>query len=277
MPTDAADARPDWWRRLARRADAAPLRPRAVLRLGEAAVGSIEPALASSLREAGLPLLVRAGEEVIERDFDAALEAVARWLHDQRLTARWRGERLSVCGAGDAVPLARVERSAARPLGIATRAVHLVATAPDGHVWVQQRAFDKATDPGCWDTLVGGLVAADEANAEALERETWEEAGLRLADLRALRRADRITVRRPVSEGYMVEHIEVFEADLPVGLAPVNQDGEVACFACVAPGDLLARLAADEFTLEAALILAASLQRRGLVRAGSDREPRTRS
>ena len=39
-----------------------------------------------------------------------------------------------------------------RPLGVATRAVHLVLTLPRRAVWVQQRSFDKAIDPGLWDT-----------------------------------------------------------------------------------------------------------------------------
>jgi len=27
-------------------------------------------------------------------------------------------------------------------------------------IWVQQRALDKANDPGLWDTLMGGMVSA---------------------------------------------------------------------------------------------------------------------
>jgi 8-oxo-dGTP pyrophosphatase MutT (NUDIX family) len=149
-----------------------------------------------------------------------------------------------------------------RPLGIATRAVHLVAWTPDGTAWVQQRAHDKATDPGRWDTLVGGLVAAGESDAEALERETWEEAGLRLEALRDLRRSEGFVVRRPVREGYLVEHVEVYEAVVPEGHVPANQDGEVAGFERIPPEALWQRLAADEFTLEAALMLAAGLERR---------------
>ena len=61
----------------------------------------------------------------------------------------------------------------------------------------------------------------------------------------------------------MVEHIEVFEAVVPDGLVPVNRDGEVERFERLAPPALIERLQADRFTLEAALILAASLQRRG--------------
>ena len=65
-----------------------------------------------------------------------------------------------------------------RPLGITTHAVHLVGWTPDGAVWVQQRAHDKATDPGLWDTTMGGLVTAGESIAATLMRETEEEAGL---------------------------------------------------------------------------------------------------
>jgi hypothetical protein len=61
-----------------------------------------------------------------------------------------------------------------RPLGIATRAVHLVGVCADGSIWVQQRSEDKANNPGMWDTLMGGMVSAADGLAEALARETWE-------------------------------------------------------------------------------------------------------
>ena len=178
---------------------------------------------------------------------DRALAARAR---AQR--SRWRDERLAV-DAVDGSALAAVERAVVRVLGITTRAVHLVGFAPDGRVWVQQRAFDKAVDPGRWDTLMGGQVSAGESIEETLERETQEEAGLAIADLIDVRRTDRITVRRPVAEGYIVEHIEVFEATVPAALAPRNRDGEVERFECLAAAALHERLAAGAFTLEATL------------------------
>ena len=266
---------PAWWQRLAERAAQPPLRPRRSLWIAGAPspIGSIEPALAERMRAAGLPLHAHRGDaaggnaaERLAGAPDAALAGVARWLHAQGLAGAWRDELLAVTDARGAAR-AVVERAAVRPLGIATFAVHLIGLGPDDGgdgVWVQQRALDKATDPGQWDTLVGGLVAAGETPRDALERETWEEAGLRLAELHALRPAGRtLTIRRPVREGYLVEHIDTFEARLPRGAAPRNQDGEVERFECLPPAMLSARLAEGQFSLEAALMLSGWLRDRG--------------
>jgi len=193
---------------------------------------------------------------------DASLATIAHWLHEQGLSARWRDERLAVTSANGSA-LAAVERAVVRVLGITTRAVHLVGFAPDGRIWVQQRAFDKAVDPGLWDTLMGGQVSAGESIEETLERETQEEAGLAVADLVDVRHTDRISVRRPVARGYVIEHVEVFEATVPAQLVPANQDGEVERFECLAIAALLESLAAGAFSLEATLILDRSLARRG--------------
>jgi hypothetical protein len=85
--------------------------------------------------------------------------------------------------------------------------------------------------------------------------------------------AGRITIRRPVSDGYMIEHIEVYEAVVPRGVEPANRDGEVERFEALAPADLVARLQADAFTLEAALILVEALRRRGLLDGRADPDP----
>lgn len=242
-----------------------PLRPREALWLGADGVkiGSIEAPLALQLVSAGLPLRAADNSNVkgegqgwqVLGDADASLAELAHWMNLQGLGGQWRNELLAVTNEADE-PVAAIERAAVRPLGITTHAVHLVARAPDGAVWVQQRALDKATDPGLWDTTMGGLRSAAETVHDTLERETWEEAGLRLPELQAVTPRGRVTVRRPIDKGgYMVEHIDVFEARLPEGREPVNQDGEVACFERVALAELGLRLRQDRFTLEAALVL----------------------
>ncbi len=259
-----------WLARTRAAADAPPLRPREPLLLkveGHAVrVGSVEREAAGRLRAAGLPLhplTVRAGQALgggwqIAAPADPSLATIAAWLHAAGLAGAWRDELLAVVD-GDERSVARIERAAVRPLGLTTFAVHLVCRSSCGQgVWVQQRAFDKATDPGQWDTLMGGQVAAGETTLDTLARETWEEAGLEVAALLDLRRHERITIRRPVVEGYMDEHVEVFSARLPPGSTPSNRDGEVERFECLDAAALAERLAAGAFTLEASLILAAT-------------------
>ncbi len=247
-----------WLAALRQRAAQPPRAPRDVLRFGPAEVGSIEPALGGRMAADGLPLRHESTHwQVTARD-DEALAELAAWLRDQGLASRWRDERLPVIDAEGRVHGA-IERAAMRPLGLITQAVHLVGRHPDGRVWVQQRAHDKATAPGMWDTLVGGLMAADESVPVTLERETWEEAGLRIADLEALQPLGHLQIRRPVDEGYMVERAVLFQAVVPRRLVPANRDGEVAGFACVDAATLEADLAAGRYTLEAALIHAHAL------------------
>lgn len=256
----------DWIASLVGRASQAPRRPRDALRVAPSGptIGSIERALAQRLAGAGLPLGASSGAWHLTGAADASLAELAQWLHAQGLGGRWRDELLPVTDeAGQAVAV--VERGAVRPLGIKTHAVHMVGRTPEGAVWVQQRALDKATDPGLWDTMVGGLISADESILQTLERETWEEAGLHVSALQAVVGFGQVTVQRPVIEGYMVERIHMFEAVVPAGLTPVNQDGEVARFERVDRATLRCRMQRDLFTLEAALILLRWLEQRPAV------------
>lgn len=255
-----------WLAQLQRRADLPAAAARVALITGAPPlrIGSIEARLAGRLRRAGLPLQPRGLQWQVLPPLDASLAAIALWLNANGIAGPWRNELLAVTDEQRRT-LGAIERCAVRPLGITTFAVHLVAARADGRVWVQQRAQDKATDPGLWDTTMGGQVGADESTPQALERETWEECGLRFAQLQELREAGRIAFRRPVTEGYLVEDIDVFEATLDDAVLPANQDGEVQRFECLSPAELLRQLQADVFTLEAAIILVAWLRRRGLV------------
>lgn len=245
-----------WLTGLRQRADLPPLRPRVEFRLAghPSPIGSIEPALGQRAADAGLPLRPAAlGWELLGPP-DPSLATIARWLDDHDLGSTWRDELLDVHDA-TGTRVGAIERAAVRPLGLTTQAVHLLGHTEGGATWVQQRAFDKPSDPGLWDTTMGGLIAAGESVADSLRRETFEEAGLHIGQLRQLTHTGRITVRRPVKDGYMIEHIHVCTAFVPDGMVPVNQDGEVERFERIAPS-LLARWLRDgAFTLEAGLIL----------------------
>ena len=251
----------DWLQRARAAADAPPAQRRVPLLFGAdaAPVGSVEPGLGERLAAAGLPLRrAGAGWRIVEPG-DETLAAIARWLHAERVCERWRDELLAVRDA-DGRRLGAIERAAVRALGIATEAVHLDAAAAQGGTWVQLRADSKATDPGLWDTTMGGQVGHGESIEETLRRETLEEAGLDIASLRTLRRRDDVLIRRPVAEGYMVERIVAFGAALAVDVQPVNRDGEVERFERLDDAALVERLAAGLFTLEATLILGARLE-----------------
>lgn len=261
------------WLQAARlRAQQPPAQPRLPLWVAGQPVGSVADGV---LSEIGLQRLMdkryklskeeRSGTLAWHLDVpgDAATDALntlAAALRDANLCGPWRDEQLAVCNpAGERV--ATVERGAVRVLGIATRAVHLVGLAPDGRMWVQKRAMTKPNNPGLWDTLMGGMVSASDSLEQALARETWEEAGLRTADLHQVARGGHVLFSRPSSEGrgtgYMVERIDWFRAHVPEGLAPTNQDGEVDEFALRTADELRAHVAEDSFTLEAALVMAA--------------------
>ncbi len=272
MPGSPQRFNPGWLEGLRSRANQAPLQPRVPLWVGPHAIGSLLPEVGE--RFAGALLQpARAGWHV-QGDLTQSLNQLAQQMRQTRLghvAHYWRNEQLGVYDEGGA-QLGSVERGAVRPLGIATRAVHLVGRTPSGHVWVQQRALNKANDPGQWDTLMGGMISAQDSLQTALARETQEEAGLDVTALTGLVHRGCVRICRPADDGvpgqppapvglgYVVEAIDWFEATVPDGMVPLNQDGEVAQFECLTPAQLVQRLEQDAFTLEAALILVAALQ-----------------
>jgi isopentenyldiphosphate isomerase len=64
--------------------------------------------------------------------------------------------------------------------------VHLHVFDPEGRLYLQKRSMSKDTNPGLWDTSVGGHVNAGEDPAAALLREAREELGIDAAGARFL-------------------------------------------------------------------------------------------
>jgi 8-oxo-dGTP pyrophosphatase MutT (NUDIX family) len=195
---------------------------------------------------------------------NALLATIAHTLRQAGKTPGWRNELLDVLpNVAGGEPIAVIERGVMRPLGLITQAVHLSGWSEDGKLWVARRSLTKATDPGMWDTLVGGLVSAGEPAELALERESDEEAGLDPIDIQSrtpLRKIARM--QRQIPEGYQCEEVLTCECVLTNGTIPKNRDGEVMEIDCFTPARIYEMLLAGDFTLEASIVLTEDLWRR---------------
>lgn len=132
-----------------------PLRPRQPLCIDDQQVGSIEEDFARKLgpdllAAHGIALRLLAGQWRLEGRGGATdnLNRLAQAMRSAGLAGAWRNEQLAVCNA-DGRQLATVERGAVRPLGIATRAVHLVGICADGSIWCSSARRTRPTTPAC--------------------------------------------------------------------------------------------------------------------------------
>ncbi len=255
--------------RIERLAQAAPAPDAVRLAVGGVVCGTLSPPVAWTLlsggfarRCPGAPGTVELAdwpEDCAERD--RRLAAIARHLLHNGFSGPWRNELLAIRPDPDRPPLGSIDRSAVRALGLPTESVHLNGYAADGRMVVCLRAMHKRVDPGLWDNLAGGMVAAGEDLRTAVAREALEEAGLVLDGLPVCV-GGRIPVSRPIVEGLLVETVHVFDVDLPEGTRLENRDGEVARIEFRPVDDVLAAIARGEFTVEAALSALDSLDRR---------------
>lgn len=225
--------------------------PRATRALAPLAGARIEP-------EAVCIEPVSAGQR---RSVNQVLAEAALLMRDAGCLRAWRNELLDVVGEGRTLGV--IERAAVRPLGMLTRAVHLNAWTPDGRLWIALRSATKSTDPGMWDTLVGGLAVAGESMDASLLRESEEEAGLlpehlqHRSDLRVILR-----MHRRLPEGYQVEDVLVSECVLDESVPLANQDGEVDEIRAVSIEELWQLIQEGRFTVEAELVVLEGLIRR---------------
>ncbi len=207
----------------------------------------------------------------------AALAVMNDALRAEGLVVAWRDEPFTLWSAAGDVELAVIERAASRFWGTLTRGAHCTGyvRGSDGRpsqIWIARRAAHKATDPGKLDNLVGGGVPRGQTAQQALHREGFEEAGLDAATMQRALAGSVIEIACDIAEGFMHEHLHSFDLELPRGVTPQNQDGEVASFDRV-PVQEAARLAAgDTMTVDAALVTLDFLLRHGLLPLSARRQ-----
>jgi 8-oxo-dGTP pyrophosphatase MutT (NUDIX family) len=201
---------------------------------------------------------------------NAALAAVHEQLRADGLLLGWRNETFPLFDPATLAPLALIERAAARFWGCLTLGSHATGfvAGADGRpaaLWIARRADDKATDPGLYDNLIGGGVPAGQSAHEALLREGFEEAGLDRTMTAKAQPGPVLLMDRDVREGRQQERLHSFDLELPAGLTPVNQDGEVAGFALLPVAEALQLASGRAMTVDAALVTVDFLHRHGFI------------
>lgn len=188
---------------------------------------------------------------------DAVFAEVNAALRAQGLIKAWRDEPFALWNE-DGDLAAVIERASSRFWGAQTLGAHIngyVAGAGGRptHLWIARRAWNKPTDPGRLDNLVGSGVPHGQTPRQAVCREAWEEAGLHADELRDLAPGRVIELACDIPEGWQHEWLFVYDLALPVGREPQNQDGEVAEHRLLPMTDALQCAAGGEMTTDAAL------------------------
>jgi len=209
-----------------------------------------------------------------------AIAEVARALAASGQLTAWRDERYAVRAAFDSTPWFFLERSCARWFGVRTWATHVNgerAGVGGRALWFARRSPNKSIDPGRFDTLVGGGIAELETVAHAMQRESWEEAGIDARTASTARAAGYVSVTHAADDGLQRETIFVYDLALPKDFVPDNQDGEAVEHRLLALDDAAALIAAtqghDTTTLDACVVTLDYLLRQAeWVVAGDERE-----
>lgn len=151
----------------------------------------------------------------------------------------------------------RLERSAFRAFGFRSMATHINGHTKAGNLWLGRRSETKSTDPGRLDNLAAGGIGADETPWVNARRELWEEAGVPPQISDQIEPVGRIHMRRTIpGRGFHDEQLYVYDLELADNFVPTNHDGEVSGFIEISLSEAAARILADEFTSDAALVTA---------------------
>ena len=192
------------------------------------------------------------------------LQNTARQWHDNGLYNGWRDEKYSVCDLSGS-PLFALERSAFRPLGFLSHAIHLnawVERRGERYYWIGKRSSTKAVAPNKLDTTAGGGIAAGETPHTAMVRESFEEAGVPSSFTQNLTENGKVFSLRPVHRGLHREILYLYDLRLPENFTPQNKDGEVAEFILMNDNEIAQAVIDEQFMEDSALTLLISIQNR---------------
>ncbi|KAF4125347.1 NUDIX domain [Geosmithia morbida] len=195
-----------------------------------------------------------------------------------KLLRGWRNELWPVYGR-DGSLLFSMERVAISIIGAMQYGVHMTAyvrdeTAPFGiKVWVPRRAANKSTFPGMLDNTVAGGLSTGEMPLDCIVREAEEEASLPADLVRSgAKLVNVVTYTYVTTEEYMGDggfvHPEcqwLYDLELPEGIVPHPNDGEVQEFKLYDVDQVAAQLANGEYKHDCGLIIIDFFIRHGIL------------
>jgi len=196
-------------------------------------------------------------------------------LSQAKLMAAPRREMTPVMPKWGLPPIAEIDRAGLPGLGLPAFGVHVngFVRGRDGiHLWVGRRARNRLVAPGKLDHLVAGGIPSGLTAFETVIKEADEEAGLSPEIARQARPVGAITYRMALPEGLRNDTLFVYDLELPQGLTPASNDGEVEYFELWPIERVIETLRkTDDFKFNVNLVLIDFLIRHGLL--DPDREP----
>ena len=165
----------------------------------------------------------------------ATLEKVRDALWSEGLIVEHRNEVMDVLYHCNAEPIATIDRSALRILGLWATKVHVngvIKTSENSNaeIWLSQRSDTANAAPGHWDTLVAGGKASNISALETAVKEGWEEAGITTELMSDLMQRGRTPCIYFSPQGMHRELLVSYDLVLPCDFEPICNDDEVQDF-----------------------------------------------
>ncbi len=227
-------------------------------------IGYVKPDFAARLQAASPLVTLRGSDVFIAPAALAELNNLAR-----AAGLALRAEDFDVREAPGGPVLAVLDRGALPSFGVIGVGVHmngLVRRADGWHLWVAKRAANKKLDPGKFDNLVAGGVAAGHTPFETIIKESEEEAALPAALAANARLVAQFSYNMERPEGLRRDVVYAYDLELPESFIPEPADGEVESFALWPLARVLeVASTTDDFKFNVNLVLIDLLIRYGLI------------
>lgn len=204
----------------------------------------------------------------------AHLARITAVLADAKLMAPLRDEMTPVLRKWGVSPCAEIDRAGLPGLGLPAFGIHVngyVWTESGLHLWIGHRARDRQVAPGKLDHLVAGGITMGYSAGETLIKEAEEEADLPADIARLARPVSQVTYCLALPEGLRNDTLFVYDLELPQGVVPVSNDGEVERFELMPIAKVIEILReTDDFKFNVNLVLIDFLARHSLIDPDSE-------